>query len=289
MSGLGDTATVLVLVEERYRSQEQPAALIEALRADGHVVHVVDDSDTTSKVECYLWEDLLRTVDVAVLRGRSPRVLEQARTVVDSGIPLIDPPHAVDAVRNKIDMDRQFTLHSVPTPHTWAGPVEETITLAAASQLANHNTPLICKPVLGDNARGIQVLSSAAELRDLAWEHDDIIIQHYLPSDGTDLKLYVIGERVFAVRKPSPLLPSKNRAQPLELTPEMVGIVDRCRKAFDLTVFGVDCVQTDEGLRVIEVNDFPNFSAVPGAGRLLADHVLSRRAPAPAALAQEAS
>lgn len=292
MTSLGDKATVLVLVEERYRSQEQPAALITALRADGHVVHVIDDS-TTTPTDPTLWSNLLRTVDVAVLRGRSLRLLDQARTLMRAGIPLVDPPQAVDAVRDKIVMDLRLTRHGVPTPLTWAGSTKDVITLVTSLDPTARNIPLICKPVLGDNARGIQVLESAAQLADLPWDHDRMIVQHYLPSDGMDLKLYVIGQRIFAVRKPSPLLASDAPSEPVEVTATMVDIVDRCRQAFDLTVFGVDCVQTgglqtDDGLRVIEVNDFPNFSAVPDAGRLLADHVLSRRAPARAKTSQEA-
>jgi ribosomal protein S6--L-glutamate ligase len=53
-----------------------------------------------------------------------------------------------------------------------------------------------------------------------------------------------------------------------------------CGRLFGLTVFGVDCLETSHGPVVIEVNDFPNFTAVPGADVLLARHVLAAARPA---------
>ena len=40
--------------------------------------------------------------------------------------------------------------------------------------------------------------------------------------------------------------------------------------------YGVDTVETAEGVVVLEVNEFPNFTAVAGAAGALADHVLAR-------------
>jgi glutathione synthase/RimK-type ligase-like ATP-grasp enzyme len=45
---------------------------------------------------------------------------------------------------------------------------------------------------------------------------------------------------------------------------------------FGLELYGVDCIETPNGPVVIEVNDFPNYSGVPGSDQLLADHVIFR-------------
>jgi hypothetical protein len=43
-----------------------------------------------------------------------------------------------------------------------------------------------------------------------------------------------------------------------------------------LRFFGVDCLEVGGRLEVLEVNDFPNYSSVPNASELLAEHVLRR-------------
>ena len=53
----------------------------------------------------------------------------------------------------------------------------------------------------------------------------------------------------------------------------MRDIARRCRALFALDLYGVDCVETPAGLIIIEVNDFPNYSAVPEANDRLAAHV----------------
>jgi ribosomal protein S6--L-glutamate ligase len=50
----------------------------------------------------------------------------------------------------------------------------------------------------------------------------------------------------------------------------------RCGELFGLELWGVDCVETPDGPVVIEVNEFPNYTAVPAADERLADHVLER-------------
>ena len=54
-----------------------------------------------------------------------------------------------------------------------------------------------------------------------------------------------------------------------------VDLARRCGKLFGLELYGVDCLQTDAGTVVIEVNEFPNYTGVPGADEKLADYVLA--------------
>jgi glutathione synthase/RimK-type ligase-like ATP-grasp enzyme len=49
----------------------------------------------------------------------------------------------------------------------------------------------------------------------------------------------------------------------------------RCGRLFGLELFGVDCVEGPGGPLVIEVNEFPNYTGVPRADELLADHVVA--------------
>jgi glutathione synthase/RimK-type ligase-like ATP-grasp enzyme len=64
-----------------------------------------------------------------------------------------------------------------------------------------------------------------------------------------------------------------NCAELVAATDEMRDIARRCRALFALDLYGVDCIETPAGLIVIEVNEFPNYSAVPEANDRLAAHV----------------
>jgi glutathione synthase/RimK-type ligase-like ATP-grasp enzyme len=55
-------------------------------------------------------------------------------------------------------------------------------------------------------------------------------------------------------------------------------LASRCRRAFGLDLYGIDCIPTDDGPVVIEVNEFPNYTGVPQASERLADYVLERTA-----------
>jgi hypothetical protein len=48
-----------------------------------------------------------------------------------------------------------------------------------------------------------------------------------------------------------------------------------CGRLFHLDLFGVDCIETPGGPIVLEVNEFPNYTGVPGADGRLADFVES--------------
>jgi ribosomal protein S6--L-glutamate ligase len=100
-----------------------------------------------------------------------------------------------------------------------------------------------------------------------------------------DLKLYGVGERIWAIRKPSPLRSNgapgaqsacSAEATPVELTADLRRLAIDCSELFGLELFGVDCLLTPTGPLVIEVNDYPNYSGVPEANAALASHVLAR-------------
>ena len=145
--------------------------------------------------------------------------------------------------------------------------------------------PLILKPIFGDNCQGLRLVHNPDELTVL--ESPDLVVlaQHFVPSDGYDLKLYGIGDEIWAVRKPSPFnepgrVPSisrsnrhDSRAELLPLTPALRELGRRCRELFGLELYGVDCIQTSAGPVVIEVNEFPNYTGVPDADQRLTDYV----------------
>ena len=243
------TTRVLTLVDRRYRFQAQPSGMIAALRAHGAHVEELDETQCATDN----WRDVLMRVDVAA-----------------SGVPVVDTAAAVERVRDKRIMTRLLRDTGLARPRTAICSPEDLVGV-------DLEYPIIVKPVFGDNAEGLVVLEEPADLTRLRWRDPELIAQEYRPGSGADLKLYVIEDFIAAVRRPSPISPCTARS--LGIVPvndELREIVKRVSTAFGLRFFGVDCLDVDGRLKVLEVNDFPNYSSVPNASELLARHVLRR-------------
>jgi ribosomal protein S6--L-glutamate ligase len=257
---------VAVLVERRYLAQPQPAGLSRLLRSRGFEVDVLVPGDETAVRNL---PDRWHRYDAVVARGRSPELLDLLAGAERAGVPTVNGAASVRRVLDKGSMGAALAEAGVPVPWTYTGPLD------ALPPGAVHRFPLICKPVTGDNARGIRVVESPAELAGLDWPEPLAVVQELLPSDGYDLKLYGIGRSVWAVRRRSPLLPADS-ATPVAVpaSPALRALAHRCALLFGLGLYGIDCIDGPRGPVVIEVNDFPNYVGVPDSDELLARHVI---------------
>lgn len=258
---------LVVLVEGRYRTQVQPAGQVACLERRGISVTVVEpeDPDATAHV---------RGARAVIARGRSAALLATVRAAEAAGVPTVNRAAAIEAVRDKGAMAVALASADIPTPPAWTGVPAE-----LASVLPPATYPVVVKPVYGDNGRGIEVAADAERLRRLAWAEPVALVQPFVANEGYDLKLYAAGERVWAVRAASPFGPP-SPPQPAPLTDGLAELAHACGERFGLELFGVDCVMTNDGPVVIEVNDFPNYRGVPEADEVLADYAdeMGRRA-----------
>jgi ribosomal protein S6--L-glutamate ligase len=261
-----------VVVERRYLAQAQPVGMTDALIELGNDVVTVDPETVTADVGDCTWLDDL---DLVVCRGRSFALFCLLTAAELRGIPTINRRGAIAAVHNKAEMAVALAAAGVPMPETFLGSPHD-----LAAQVPSACYPLILKPSFGDNCEGLLIVSRSDELAELAWPEPLVLAQRYLSSDGHDLKLYVIGEEVWAVRKPSPLGGGRNGSTPncelIPCTAELRDLGRRCGELFGLELYGIDCLETPSGVVVIEVNDFPNYTGVPAADERLAEYVVSR-------------
>ena len=63
-------------------------------------------------------------------------------------------------------------------------------------------TPKIVKPLRGHRGAGVEVVKTGADLVGRPQPEGPLIVQDLIEGPGEDLKVYVVGERVWAVRKP---------------------------------------------------------------------------------------
>lgn len=219
---------------------------------------------------------------VVVSRGRNLAGLGLLAAASALGVPAVNDPRAVELVRNKVAMQAVLAHHGMPMPRTWfAGDPR------VFAELPAERFPLVVKPFDGDGAAGLALLNAPADVALLpapGGRQALYLAQEYLETDGFDIKLYGIGPHVWAVRKPSPVtfagpgpavVGPGGAAELVELDRRLTDIALTCGRACGLELWGVDVAMTPAGPVVIEVNDFPTYSAVPGAGAAIASHVLT--------------
>lgn len=272
-----------MIVERRYLRQEITATLAGAFREQQVILDVLSPHDCHFQLESGLvraasgTESNLRSYDAVISRCRSVLGLAMLAYVQAAGIPAINSYTAVQRARNKADVALTLGAAGVPCAPT--------ILADRASVLADLPRewfPLILKATYGDASQGLRVVRRPQDLLDIRWSDELALAQHYVANDGYDLKLYACGDRFFAMRKPSPLNADRRAvAGPIPIDLEMIALARHCGEVLGLEIYGVDVIATPDGLLVIEVNEFPNFTDVPGAAEAIAEYILHRIAAPP--------
>ncbi|GAC1345101.1 MAG: hypothetical protein NVSMB27_06880 [Ktedonobacteraceae bacterium] len=256
------------IIEEQYRREPMPLVIADQLLQWGHTVDLLEPQ---SMVVCL--SDLMENgYDAYVLKtlsdGPGLSILEAAEAV---GIPTINNSRAIRLVRDKAVAAAFARANGLPIPPTYfvAHP-------RLLKQIPAEDYPIVVKPSNGSSCRGIYRLNSPDELAalEIAEANDSFFLaQRYEENSGYDIKLYVTGKEVFAVAKKSPLHPDVNERL-IPITPQLRKLALDVGRLFGLDIYGLDVVETPQGLAVIDINDFPSFGLVPRAVARVSEYIL---------------
>jgi ribosomal protein S6--L-glutamate ligase len=207
--------------------------------------------------------------DLYVLKSHTQLSLSLAGVLHARGAQLLDPYPACATTQNKIITSRLLRAAGVPAPATWV------IGDAAELEPVVAERPLIVKPVHGHRGAGVHLVRDAPQLHAAIEAAGDalVIVQEHIPGTGEDLKVYVVGDQVFAVRKPFSELSFTVPGRPVPVTPQVREIALRCGEAMGLSLYGLDVIESPDGPVVVDVNYFPGYKGVPGAAAAIADHI----------------
>lgn len=204
--------------------------------------------------------------DLYVLKSHTELALSIAGVLHSQGARLLNPYPSCFAAQNKIVAARRLAAAGVPTPRCWV-----TGDLTLMRSIAEQHA-LIIKPYLGHRGAGIRIVRKPSELEAVSSD-GPTLIQEYLAGGGEDLKIYVAGEHVFAVRKPFSVRSFTEPGQPCSVGAEVHAIALRCGKAFGLGLYGVDMIETADGPVVVDLNYFPGYKGVPNIAPLIAQFI----------------
>jgi len=155
----------------------------------------------------------------------------------------------------------------VPTPRSWV-----TGDYRLLEELV-RDTPLVLKPYRGHRGAGIHVVHDRAQLAAVARSDDPMIVQEHLPGTGEDVKVYVVGQQVFAVRKEFSADSFAVPGRPSSVDGELRRIALKCGEALGLGLYGLDVIESPRGPVVVDLNYFPGYKGVPDVAPLIAEYI----------------
>lgn len=253
-----------ILADVGRLGERQPAGLCGALMRAGHAPLLLDPDDTGGAA--------LEAMDLIVARGRSARILALLARAEGLGVRTVNRCAAIASVRDRAAALRLLRNSGVPTPQSHAGSIES---MLEAFEPADY--PLVVKPLYAEERGEIRLVRTEGELLALRWPKAPAVAQRFVPSDGFDLRLYVIGSDVYALRQPSSLTgdPAAESCD-AAVSPAVRALARRCGLAFGLELYSVTCVATPAGPVAVAVDDFPGYAGIASADERLARFVIDR-------------
>jgi len=218
--------------------------------------------------------DLLQ-VDAVLVRTMPPGTLEQVVMRMDvlgrleaAGKVVVNPARAVEAAVDKYLASAKLAAAGLRTPRTI---VCQTVDDAMRA-FATLGGDVVLKPLFGAEGRGIARLNDEAMAQRafglLVPMGAVLYLQEFISHDGYDVRVLVVGERMWAMRRRNPLDWRTNISrgatpEPWELTSQLAGLARRAADAIGASVAGVDLLPVQDGEPyAIEVNAVPGWQAL---------------------------
>jgi ribosomal protein S6--L-glutamate ligase len=215
--------------------------------------------------------------DLYVLKSKSPLTLSVAAILADAGAAVVNSVRSCTLIRDKIVATALLAAWGVPVPPSWATgePVELEPLL--------EQGPFWLKPQRGSKGLGVRRVVEPSELagsdpaRDACGLPLPVFAQQEVPGTGRDLKVYVVGERAWALTKPWPVRSLEDKmGTPAALPTPIAEAALRCGRALGLEIYGVDFLVLDDRFYAVDVNAFPGSRGPIDLPRYLADYLYAR-------------
>jgi [lysine-biosynthesis-protein LysW]---L-2-aminoadipate ligase len=207
-------------------------------------------------------------LDRCLAHGRAGIVL-QALNV--AGVRSINNRQAAMIADDKVECSLILGAAGIPTLKTYMAFTVE----SALEALEQIGYPAVLKPVAGSWGRLLGKVNSPSAARALlehkrhlgSYHHSMFYIQEYVEKPGRDLRIFVVGDDIVAgsYRSAEHWVTNVARgavSQPCPITPEIAEITMRAVHAIGVEIAGVDLVETNDGLKVIEVNGGAEFKGL---------------------------
>ncbi len=235
----------------------------------------------------------LRQMDAVLVRTMPPGSLEQVVFRMDAiaqleavGVVVLNPPKSIEVAVDKYLALAKLAAAGLLVPSTASCQTVDQ-GLAAFETLGGD---VVVKPLFGAEGRGITRINDEALAQRafslLTGLGSVLYLQQFIPHEGFDIRVLLIGEKVLVVRRrhDSDWRTNVSRgaiAERIEPRPEWIDLARRAAAAVGAPIAGVDLLPGRDGkIYVLEVNAVPGWKALAKAtgvdvAKLVVDYVES--------------
>lgn len=249
-----------------------------------HTVRLLDVHKLTGD-EAIAQEEAHPLADIYLLKSHTLQALQIAHSLEQRGALLVNSWASSLACQDRVLMAQRMKEARLPWPQTWSFPSLEELPRQQGF-LSTLPFPLIIKSRHSHRGDLVEKVHSVQQLQALAgqWNQEPFVFQEFARGDGSDIKLWVIDQQVFAARRRTPLdanAPKEDFPIPTEKLPsDWRSMTLEVGRVFGLRLYGVDLLMTEQGPIIVDVNSFPGFRGVAGADSALIsliERLLERR------------
>jgi ribosomal protein S6--L-glutamate ligase len=213
--------------------------------------------------------------DLYVLKAKTPLTLAVAAASAASGAIVVNDFEACCLTRDKLASTAVLAAAGVPVPPSWATGRPDLLSGVLTAG------PLWLKPQRGSQGLGVRRLASVDELATANIENTDpyglplpLFAQSEVPSAGVDLKVYVVGDQMWAISRRFPARTLEEKlGTPTPISSTIRDVAVAAGAALGLQLFGVDFLVAGDQFWVVDVNAFPGYKGVPEAPAALARYL----------------
>ena len=270
MTIFGDQPLRLGILVSYLRQEEK--LILAAARARGIDVKPYFDRELALNLSARSAEE--SGVDVDVLLDRSvvhSRAGYTLAAMARWGIPTLNSADAVRICDDKALASMTLEAAGVPSPKTYvAYSVNSAIEACEAL-----GYPAVLKPVTGSWGRLLAKVNGPEQARAIiaqkaehgSFHHEIFYVQEFIEKPGRDIRAYLIGDEIVAASYRTADHWITNAAKgavskPCEVTPEIEELALTSCRAVGARLAGVDLIETDDGLKVIEINTGGEFKGL---------------------------
>ena len=206
--------------------------------------------------------------------------LDVLHSLEKSGTLVINPPKAIE-----ISVDKYYSLNllrqsGISVPRTIATENFEEA-LRAFRELGGD---VVVKPLFGSRGVGSTRVSDSEIatriFRALTYNHEVIYLQEYIEHGFSDIRAFVIGERVVASMRREAQTWKTNvslgaKPKPVKLDSELEDLAIKASRIIGCKVAGVDIVESRKGPLVVEINSQPGWRGLQTVTKVsIADEIV---------------
>jgi len=236
--------------------------------------------------------DVLKNLNALIIRPIGRGSLEEIVFRMDVlyrlerlGFYVVNPPEAIEHCVDKYDLLAILEDAGVPVPRT-AVTEDADEALKAFHELGGD---VVVKPIFGSRGVGSTRINDPdvayTVFRAITFYHGVIYLQEFVPHGCSDIRAFVIGDRVAAAMRRVANSWKTNysqgaRPEPLRLDGELEELAVKSAQLIKCKIAGVDILESPKGPMVIEVNSQPGWRGLQSVTRVniadeIVDYVLS--------------